>query len=124
MREIVLLGHIDTVPGFPRVTIRGDKLYGRGAVDAKGPLAAFVTAAGMVGPIPGWRIVVVGAVEEESATAKGARYIASKRSPDMAVIGEPTGWQRMALGYKGRLLADVTVQRLVSHTAGPCARRA
>ena len=119
VREIVLLGHIDTVPGFPRVTIRGDKLYGRGAVDAKGPLAAFVTAAGMVGPIPGWRIVVVGAVEEESATAKGARYIASKRSPDMAVIGEPTGWQRMALGYKGRLLADVTVQRLVSHTAGP-----
>ena len=64
IREIILLGHIDTVPGFQRVTIRGDKLYGRGAVDTKGPLAAFVTAAGMVGPIPGWRIVVVGAVEE------------------------------------------------------------
>ena len=52
VREIVLLGHIDTVPGFPRVTIRGDKLYGRGAVDAKGPLTAFVTAAGMVGRSP------------------------------------------------------------------------
>ncbi|MEJ5198684.1 MAG: [LysW]-lysine hydrolase [Anaerolineae bacterium] len=118
-REIVLLGHIDTVPGFPRVTVRGGKLYGRGAVDAKGPLVAFVTAAAMLGPLPGWRIVVVGAVEEESATSKGARHIAARRSPHMAVIGEPTGWQRVALGYKGRLLADVTIQRLLSHTAGP-----
>ncbi len=118
-REIILLGHIDTVPGFPRVTMRGGKLYGRGAVDAKGPLAAFVTAAAMLGAMPGWRIVVVGAVEEESTTSKGARYIASKHTPEMVVIGEPTGWQRMALGYKGRLLADVTVQRMLSHTAGP-----
>ncbi len=118
-REIVLLGHIDTVPGFPRVTVRGGKLYGRGAVDAKGPLAAFVTAAAMLGPLPGWRIVVVGAVEEESATSKGARHVAARRAPDMAIVGEPTGWHRVALGYKGRLLADVTIQRLLSHTAGP-----
>lgn len=37
----------------------------------------------------------------------------------MVVIGEPTGWQRMALGYKGRLLADVEFQRMMSHSAGP-----
>ena len=36
----------------------------------------------------------------------------------MVVIGEPNGWQRVALGYKGRLLADVTLQRRMSHTAG------
>src|SRR5687768_4940621 len=48
---IVLLGHIDTVPGVVPVRIeRGDAhapalLYGRGAVDAKGPFATFVAAA-------------------------------------------------------------------------------
>src|SRR5947207_10534452 len=38
-RTIVLLGHIDTVPGNIPVRIEGDLLYGRGSVDAKGPLA-------------------------------------------------------------------------------------
>jgi LysW-gamma-L-lysine carboxypeptidase len=118
-RELVLLGHIDTVPGYPPVLHRDGRLYGRGAVDAKGPLAAFATAAALMGPLPGCRIVVVGAVEEEAATSKGARYIARHRRPDMVIIGEPTGWQKLALGYKGRLLADLTVARPMAHRAGP-----
>ena len=43
--EILLLGHIDTVPGYITVERRDDALYGRGSVDAKGPLATFVSAA-------------------------------------------------------------------------------
>ena len=43
--EIVLLGHIDTVPGVVPVRIEDGKLYGRGSVDAKGPFATFVAAA-------------------------------------------------------------------------------
>src|SRR5439155_514747 len=43
--HVILLGHIDTVPGEIPVRIEGDELVGRGAVDAKGPLAAFVAAA-------------------------------------------------------------------------------
>jgi [amino group carrier protein]-lysine/ornithine hydrolase len=118
-RELMLLGHIDTVPGYPAVVHRDGSLYGRGAVDAKGPLAAFASAAAIVGPQPGWRIVVVGAVEEEAATSKGARYIVRIHRPDMVIIGEPTGWQKLALGYKGRLLADLTVRRPMAHRAGP-----
>ncbi|MCX6032791.1 MAG: [LysW]-lysine hydrolase [Chloroflexi bacterium] len=117
VQELILLGHIDTVPGFPRVVVRDGKLYGRGAVDAKGPLVAFATAAIIVGPQPGWRIIVAGAVEEEAVTSKGARYLLTRHRPALVVIGEPTGWQRVALGYKGRLLADVMIQRLISHTA-------
>ncbi len=45
-REIVLLGHIDTVPGCIPVRQEGDLLYGRGSVDAKGPLACFVVSRG------------------------------------------------------------------------------
>ena len=49
-REIVLLGHMDTVPGLIPVRRRGNLLYGRGSVDAKGPLATFVLAAARAAP--------------------------------------------------------------------------
>src|SRR5216683_6349839 len=74
-RHVVLLGHIDTVPGEIPVHVEGDELVGRGAVDAKGPLAAFVAAASQ--PVVGVRVTVVGAVEEESPTSAGARHRAT-----------------------------------------------
>jgi LysW-gamma-L-lysine carboxypeptidase len=101
----------------------GDRLYGRGAVDAKGPLAAFICAAarlagsGSVGRL-GLRLVVVGAVEEESATSRGARHVAATYRPDACVIGEPSRWDRVTLGYKGRLLVDYALDQGAAHTAG------
>jgi len=130
---VVLLGHIDTVPGNIPVRIEeaedGPLLYGRGSVDAKGPLATFVTAAARLGER--WateqrlRIVVVGAVEEEYATSKGARFIASRFDgsgepiPAACIIGEPSSWQRVTLGYKGRLLVELAASQPMAHTAGP-----
>lgn len=132
-RTIVLLGHIDTVPGSIPVriesTAQGDVLHGRGSVDAKGPLATFVAATARAGAR--WareanlRVVVVGAVEEEAATSKGARSIASRFDgvrepvPVACVIGEPSHWHRITLGYKGRLLLDLTATQPMAHTAGP-----
>jgi [amino group carrier protein]-lysine/ornithine hydrolase len=128
-RTIVLLGHIDTVPGTIPVRIENDRLFGRGSVDAKGPLATFVAAAARFGATAAKtaaiRIVVVGAVEEEAATSKGARFIASRfngssdRIPDACIIGEPSHWNRITLGYKGRLLLDLTANQPMAHTAGP-----
>lgn len=69
-RELVLLGHIDTVPGRVPVRREGDLLFGRGTVDAKGPLAAFVMAAATAKLGPGVRVVVIGAVEEEAACSR------------------------------------------------------
>lgn len=132
-RTLLLLGHIDTVPGDIPVRIEstpeGDVLFGRGSVDAKGPLATFVAAAARVGA--DWaraadvRLVVVGAVEEEAATSRGARFIASRFDgkaepvPTACVIGEPSHWHRITLGYKGRLLLDLTARQPMAHTAGP-----
>src|SRR5688572_11990290 len=69
-RTIVLLGHIDTVPGNIPVRIENDLLFGRGSVDAKGPLATFVAGAARFGATraqaANLRVVVVGAVEEEA----------------------------------------------------------
>ncbi len=116
-RDIVLLGHIDTVGGEVPVRIEEGRLYGRGAVDAKGPLAAFAVAAARVGPRPGWRVIVIGAVEEEAASSKGARFAVTQYRPAYCIIGEPSGWSRVTLGYKGRLLVEARVSRSMSHTA-------
>ncbi len=118
-RTLMLLGHIDTVLGELDVRREGDILYGRGTVDAKGPLATFVAAAARASAPSGGRVVVVGAVEEEAATSKGARYLLSRHQPSGVVIGEPSRWNRLTVGYKGRLLVDYTLERPMGHRAGP-----
>jgi N-acetyl-ornithine/N-acetyl-lysine deacetylase len=126
---IVLLGHIDTVPGKIPVRRMGDCLFGRGAVDAKGPFAAFLSAAMRVSRRNEPRnrpIIVVGAVEEETATSRGARAVIDRWRPAYAIIGEPSGAGAITLGYKGRLLVTYRVMQSVAHTARPeesvCAR--
>ncbi len=122
-RQVVLLGHIDTVPGEIPVSLtpspspegRGE-LYGRGSVDAKGPLACFTDSVARVGAAEGWQFVVIGAVEEER-DSDGARFVVDKYKPDFAIIGEPNRWDRVALGYKGSAWAEITVRRGQSHTA-------
>lgn len=116
-RHVVLLGHIDTVPGQIPVRIEDGELVGRGAVDAKGPLAAFVAAASR--PIEGVRVTVVGAVEEESPTSAGARHRATLAAPDWCVIGEPSGWDGITVAYKGRLVVEVALERAARHGAAP-----
>jgi LysW-gamma-L-lysine carboxypeptidase len=121
-KQVVLLGHIDTVPG--EIHVRWDAsrippnevLYGRGTVDAKGPLACFTDAVAQVGARNGWQFIVIGAVEEER-DSEGARYLSTKYKPDYAVIGEPNQWDRIALGYKGSAWANIIVKRGQSHTA-------
>jgi len=123
-KQVVLLGHIDTVPGEIKIALtpspspeeRGRLLYGRGAVDAKGPLACFVDGVAQVGAKSGWQFVVIGAVEEER-NSEGARFVANQYKPDFAIIGEPNQWDRVALGYKGSAWANITVKRAQAHTA-------
>jgi LysW-gamma-L-lysine carboxypeptidase len=132
-QTVVLLGHIDTVPGNIPVRIeageQGLLLYGRGSVDAKGPLAAAAAAVARVGSqwaqAQNLRLVVVGAVEEEAASSKGARYIRDRFDgkqepiPAACIIGEPSGWARLTLGYKGRVLVELDAAQPMAHTAGP-----
>jgi LysW-gamma-L-lysine carboxypeptidase len=118
-RELVLLGHMDTVPGRIPVRIEDGKLHGRGSVDAKGPLATFIVAAARARLAPGVRLVVVGAVEEESSTSKGARFVAERPAPEACIIGEPSGVDAITLGYKGRLLIRYRATAPCGHGAGP-----
>ncbi len=115
-REIMLLGHIDTVPGFIEVRREGDALYGRGAVDAKGSLACFVAACASVGVRDGYRFTVIGAVGEEG-DSRGAQFVRDHYKPDYLIIGEPSGWDRITLGYKGSAWFEYTAQRPLAHTS-------
>jgi len=117
-RTILLLGHMDTVRGQVPVHREDGRLYGRGAVDAKGPLAAFLLSAAQVAAhLSGVRIVVVGAVEEE-AHGRGAQYLRQTMAlPDVAIIGEPSGWEGITLGYKGLLSVHYRWESSVTHGA-------
>lgn len=118
VREIVLLGHLDTVPGEIPVRLSDGRLHGRGTVDAKGPLATFMYGAARCGPRPDVRLVVIGAVEEETATSRGARHVVGRYAPQACIIGEPSGGDGITLGYKGRLLLNYVLQQPIGHTAG------
>lgn len=117
--EIVLLGHIDTVPGHIPVRIEGGRLHGRGSVDAKGPLAAFAVAGALAALPPGARLVVIGAVGEEAPHSPGATFVRDRRRPAACVIGEPSGWDRCTIGYKGRLLVEAAFEQPCGHSSGP-----
>jgi len=114
--EVMMLGHLDTVPGFIEVRRENDRLYGRGSVDAKGPLACFVAACAAVGARDGYRFVVIGAVGEEG-DSRGAQYVRDHYRPDLLIIGEPSGWDRITLGYKGSAWFEYEVKRTLAHTS-------
>jgi predicted acetylornithine/succinylornithine family transaminase/N-acetyl-ornithine/N-acetyl-lysine deacetylase len=119
-QPVVLLGHMDTVTGNIPVRFEDDLLYGRGAVDAKGPLAAFLCAVARLARSGNVQapIVVIGAVEEEAATSRGARAVVERYHPSACIIGEPSGSQAVTIGYKGRLLIEYRLARPMSHSAG------
>lgn len=116
---ICMLGHIDTVDGWPDVRLDGDILHGRGTVDAKGPLCAFACALARLSEadLAGRRVVVIGAVEEEASSSKGARYVRDRMTPDYCIIGEPSGSRGITLGYKGRLALRAVVTASRAHSA-------
>jgi LysW-gamma-L-lysine carboxypeptidase len=118
-RKIVLLGHMDTVSGTVPIREENGRLYGRGAVDAKGPLATFVMAAARVADcLQDAQVIVIGAVEEE-AEGRGAHHLArTMQAPYCTIIGEPSDWQAITLGYKGVLNVDYRLVQSRQHTAG------
>ena len=118
-RQIVLLGHIDTVPGQIPVRIEDGVLHGRGGVDAKGPLATFVAAAARAATDLNVRVTVVGATGEESMGSPGATVVAAWPAPAFCIIGEPSGWDAVCLGYRGSMSARYRLTQGSRHSAGP-----
>jgi LysW-gamma-L-lysine carboxypeptidase len=116
-RPIVLfLGHIDTVEGRRPVRRQHARLHGRGAVDAKGALAAALLAGrGLTAP---GTFRVVAAVREET-DSRGACHVARGPRPDAVIAGEPSGWDGVTIGYKGDLRLEATFRARRTHWSSP-----
>jgi LysW-gamma-L-lysine carboxypeptidase len=118
---ILLCGHMDTVAGYLPLRVEKDKIYGAGAVDAKGPLAAMIIAAATVAQESTFQAkVVVASVVEEEATSRGVKHLIHDGiSADYAIFGEPSGAENITIGYKGNLHVKVTLKTYTGHSSAP-----
>ncbi len=129
--KVLYDGHIDTVPvpdpsawkqePFGGKLIDG-RIYGRGASDMKGAVAAMAVAAAKVATETGkdfaGEIIVAGVVHEECFEGIAAREISARCNPDIVVIGEASE-MNLKIGQRGR--AEITLETfgVPAHSANP-----
>lgn len=115
---VTLSTHLDTVPPFVAPRMEGTRLYGRGACDAKGIVAAMLAAADALAEEGETRVDLLFVVGEEK-NSDGAR--AANRLPATSrflVNGEPTE-SRLASGAKGSLRVKLRTAGREAHSAYP-----
>ncbi|HYN09431.1 MAG TPA: M20/M25/M40 family metallo-hydrolase [Vicinamibacterales bacterium] len=124
---VMFCGHIDTVgvegmkdPFVPRV--EGGRMYGRGAQDMKGGVAAMIAAAGVLAhDWPRGRLIVAAVVDEEYMSI-GAEALVREWRADAAIVTEPTDLQ-MAVGHKGFAWVEVVTRGRAAHGSRPAEGR-
>ena len=127
-------GHLDVVPpggGWTSdpfdPTVRGGLLHGRGAVDMKGSIAAFVAAAGRKPDHKGRLTLIITGDEEGPATygtvALIERMAERRLVPDLVLVGEPTSTHRLGdtikIGRRGSVNIWIEVAGTQGHVAYP-----
>lgn len=133
-RHFAFAGHVDVVPpgdGWTSAPFaperRGELLYGRGAVDMKGAIAAMVAAVRDIPADAGTLSFVVTGDEEGAATYGTLALIDHMREvgaiPDFCLVGEPTSTARLGdtikIGRRGSLNAWLEVEGQQGHVAYP-----
>ncbi len=130
--HLAFAGHVDVVPAGEGWTgspisgeVRGDLLYGRGAVDMKGAVAAFVAAAARAEGPP-LSLIITG--DEEGPATFGTvalieRMAARGIAPDLCVVGEPTSARMLGdtikIGRRGSVNIWIAVAGRQGHVAYP-----
>ena len=124
-RTILLAPHLDTVGANATKFIpqrKNGRLYGRGACDTKGSIAAMLTALCELADSKSLpletEIVFAGLIDEEHAQAGSRALAASGFKADMAIVGEPTRLQ-VVTAHKGSLWLDLETRGKAAHGATP-----
>ena len=124
-RRILLAPHMDTVGAAdeqftPRS--RNGRLFGRGACDTKGPMAAMLMALCELarnGPRPvDTEIILAGLLDEEHGQAGSRALVASGLRADLAIVGEPTRLQ-VVTAHKGTLWMTLETRGKSAHGSWP-----
>jgi acetylornithine deacetylase len=116
--RVVLCTHIDTVPPMLPVSEDENFLYGRGACDTKGIIAAMLEAGDRLRK-QGLEDFAYAFVVGEEQKGDGARLANSlKWDCEYVVVGEPTG-NKMAVAHKGTLIVDFAVTGKAVHSGYP-----
>ncbi|MFC0205691.1 succinyl-diaminopimelate desuccinylase [Novosphingobium soli] len=133
-RHFAFAGHLDVVPpgeGWTSAPFqperRGELLYGRGAVDMKGAIAAMVAACGQIPAEAGTLSFVITGDEEGPARHGTLALIDLMRArgvaPDLCLVGEPTSVSRlgdmMKVGRRGSVNIWLEVEGVQGHVAYP-----
>jgi acetylornithine deacetylase/succinyl-diaminopimelate desuccinylase-like protein len=124
-RTILLAPHLDTVNAGDSQFVprrKNGRLYGRGACDAKGSVAAMFTALCELAeakkrPLE-TEIVFVGLVDEEHAQAGSRALVKSRFKANLAIVGEPTQLQ-VVTAHKGSLWLELETRGKAAHGATP-----
>ncbi len=124
-RTLMFCGHTDTV-GVAGMTDpftpseRDGRLYGRGAQDMKGGVAAMMSAAAVIaqrGGLASGRLIVAAVVDEEHSST-GADALVKNWRADAGIVTEPTDLA-IAVGHKGFAWVEVTVEGRAAHGSRP-----
>lgn len=118
--EIFLSTHMDTVPPFIAPSVTDDKIFGRGSCDAKGIIAAEITAAENLRRQGINNIGLLFTIDEEqgSTGARAANDLEIARKCKYLINGEPTD-NELAIGSKGSLRVFLRANGKAAHSAYP-----
>lgn len=124
--RVFLLPHMDTVPPSSEAQflpcVSNGRLYGRGACDTKGSVAAMLVAltklAKSGGPRPKTEIIFTGVIDEENAQAGSRALVGSGLRGDFAIVGEPTRL-RVVTAHKGSVWLRLETRGKAAHGSCP-----
>ncbi|HID04195.1 MAG TPA: N-acetyl-lysine deacetylase [Candidatus Caldiarchaeum subterraneum] len=119
-RTIMLASHVDTVPGELPVKVVENRVFGRGAVDAKSSVACMLIGAALARErVRDVRVVVAGLADEEGRGRGAKRLVERGFKADYIIIGEPTGLTGIATSYRGSLTLKVEAKARGGHSSAP-----